>query len=292
MAPPVVYHFITKNEILSSRIFVIAIFSLVVMFPLCLLKRVDILGPASFLAILSCLYLAGFITADGIANVERERFKDVTWEVWGVEFFSALPLIVFAFQAHILVPPVYAEYKGHTVAKMDLVIISALVIELLIYIPVAIFGYASFGQTTQGDILLNYDITNIPASIGRVCVVLTVTLATPINMFPARLAFASLIFKGKEMTNKLFYGITFSLFMVCLIIALFVPVTVVFSVIGATLGVAVIFGFPAAFAWKVRKDAPNKVTNYIFFVSAIIVGIFIGTTGTAITIYNIFFNPK
>jgi len=288
MGPPVVEHFITSNWILSSKMFVIALFSLCFMFPLCLLKRVDILGPASFLAILSCLYLAGFITAEGIIQMKDIGLSKVSWEVWTFQFFAALPLIVFAFQAHILVPPVYAEYKNHSVKKMDFVIFFALILEILIYLPVAIFGYISFGSATNGDILLNYDVTNIPASIGRICVVLTVTLATPINMFPARLAFASLVFKGREMTNLLFYGITILLFTVCLIIALFVPgVSIVFSVIGATLGVVVIFGFPAAFAWTIRANAPNKITNYIFFVSAIIVGIIIAISGTSITLYNI-----
>jgi len=76
------------------------------------------------------------------------------------------------------------------------------------------------------------------------------------------------------------------LFLLCLIVALFVPgVTVVFSIIGATLGVAVIFLFPAAFAWKLRHKT-NYGIHLAFVISATVVGIMIAATGTR-TIYGV-----
>jgi len=136
--------------------------------------------------------------------------------------------------------------------------------------------------------LLSYPMNNIPASVGRLCIAITVILAYPINNFPARLAVVSLFFRGKEMSHRLFYFVTIVMFLLCLVIALAIPrVTVVFSIIGSTLGVAVIFIFPAMFAWKTRHKSGSVAWAIISAIILALVGIFIAGTGTGMTLYNI-----
>lgn len=111
------------------------------------------------------------------------------------------------------------------------------------------------------------------------------TIAFPLNAYPARTALGSLLGKD-QLSNGMFYGITFFLFLLCLGFALFVPgVELVFSVIGSLLGVWIIFIFPALFAWNHRFTRPVSYTLlasiFLFF------GVFIGITGTAITLYNL-----
>jgi amino acid permease len=128
-------HFVHVDGFLQSREFVIIAFSAVIIFPLCFLTRVDILGPfrcvhacewgcsmsgifllflCSCLAIVSCFYLVGFVSYEGIRHIEHWRFDGVKITDWNIEFFSAFPIIVFAYQCHIIAPTVYSELRHHT----------------------------------------------------------------------------------------------------------------------------------------------------------------------------------
>lgn len=145
--------------------------------------------------------------------------------------------------------------------------------------------YVSFGSEVSPDILLSYDPSSIGAAVGRICISFTVTTAFPINIFPARLALGSLITGKDQLSNLLFYSITFGLFSFCLVVALFVPgINVVFGVIGSLLAVWLIFIFPSLFAWKTRDE---KSFHTILAIVFMIFGVFIGISGTTITIYNI-----
>ena len=124
------------------------------------------------------------------------------------------------------------------------------------------------------------------------CVAFTVTLAYPINNFPARLTIASMIFKEKEPSTKRLYIITIVTFAINLAVAILVPsITVVFSILGATLGVSMIFFYPALFAWKLQERLNSQGQSYrayqIGAVVLAVVGAFIASTGTYLTVADI-----
>lgn len=114
------------------------------MLPLCMLKRVDILSYFSGFAIISCAYLTGFVTVDGIQSYKEHQFSLIETNVWTVEFLSALPILCFAFQCHILVPPLYAELKNRSLLKMDFVFFCSLLICSILYIPVGFWGVSIY----------------------------------------------------------------------------------------------------------------------------------------------------
>jgi len=211
--------------------------------------------------------------------------------VWTADIFAAMPLVCFAFQCQIIVPEVYSELKDPSLRRMNIVFASSLTLCFLMYAFVGVFGYALFGEEVNGDVLLSFSNDYTPALLGRLCMAFHVTLAYPINSFPCRLAFLSLIFKQKSISNLLFYGITFSMFFFNLIFAILIPeVTIVFTLSGATLGVALIFIFPSLFAWNLGNQESSWIKNLWRIGSVILmtIGVLIAITGTIFTVYNLF----
>jgi len=288
---PVARHW-AGHHFYTTRDFLIVSFAIFVMFPLCLLKRIDVLALASVLAVLSCSYLAVFVSYEGIEELVKNGFDKVHSERLDFQFLAALPLICFAYQCQIMVPPVYSNLKNANLSKMSIITAGALTICTLLYVPVGSFGYIKFGDDTDSDILLNFDVGNVGASIARMCVAFTVTLAYPINNFPARLTIASMLFKDNDPSTKRLYLITGVTFVINLAVAILVPsITVVFSILGATLGVSMIFFYPALFAWKLQQRLNSQGKSYRAYQIGAgvlgIVGIFIASTGTYLTIASV-----
>jgi len=267
--------------------------------PLSMLKRVTFLATASVLAVVSVAYVALLLVYDGSVALHDIAFENVKMFRWTYEFMSALPLVCFAFQCQLLVPPIYSEMKQRDLPTFHKVMAGGLAICCMTYAMVGFFGYAKFGADSQGDILLNFADDYVPASIGRLVMAVHVTLAYPLNSFPCRLALFSLLYKGKtqdQIPPVKFYGWTVLMFAVNLVVAILVPeVTVVFSIFGATLGVSLIFLFPAAFAWKIseqkRQASFNDPKVKRWQVGAgigVVIGVFIAISGTILTLYNLF----
>jgi amino acid permease len=106
MTVPVAAKFWGDHAPFAQTYTLIPIFSVLLILPLSLLPRVDILGPASFLAVISCTYVAVFIWVDGITRwADRDTVVISNFDATA-RFFQGVPLVTFAFTGHPLVPPV------------------------------------------------------------------------------------------------------------------------------------------------------------------------------------------
>merc|ERR1712176_449846 len=59
-------------------------------------------------------------------------------------------------------------------------------LETLLYIVVASFGYLSFGLDTPDNILKAYDLSDMPANWGRFFVFLQLNMSIPLTVHPGR----------------------------------------------------------------------------------------------------------
>lgn len=95
-------------------------------------------------AIVSCAYLTGFVTVEGIGEYQKHHFDLVRSSVWTIQFLSTLPILCFAFQSHILVPALYADLRERSLSKMDLAFIVSLSICCLLYMPIGFWGVSFY----------------------------------------------------------------------------------------------------------------------------------------------------
>jgi len=183
-------------------------------------------------------------------------------------------------------PVVFGSLRDNTATRINYVIIGAMALCSLMYIPVGVFGLVAFGSSTAGDVLLSFSATNAGALVGRLLMGIHVMLAYPINSHPARLALGSLFFGVQNVRGHRFWGLTVGLFLCILIVATWVPgVNIVFGLLGSTAAVLWIFLFPAGFLWVTAGKLSRQ--SRVEAVVMMIVGVILAVTGTAETIMSI-----
>jgi solute carrier family 38 (sodium-coupled neutral amino acid transporter), member 11 len=256
-ATPIVHYFLPKT-VFDSRRVVLIIIAVCFVFPLICLKSVSMLSYTSGIGVFAVFYTCGFVIVRGIdLIVERGLGERINFVINpSSQFLAALPMISFAYQCHIMLPPIFAELKDRSIWKIDLVIIISLSLCVILEGSVAIIGYLTFGYFTLGNILLSFSVENTFAIFSRVGMAMTGTFAYPITNVTARLTTKSLFFsRDEELTDTQFYGITGVWFLMTLLIAIFVPnIQVGFGYTGSFGCVAVMFVFPSLILWVLSND--------------------------------------
>jgi sodium-coupled neutral amino acid transporter 7/8 len=184
----------------QSRQCIIVGVSLIIILPLCLLKKISALSFSSAFAVCAVTYMVGTIgyeyvsRSDSISNTTHatphQHDVSFVWFQTNVDVLAALPLLAFALQCHIQVPLIYTELRAEerTVARMDLVCAGAYALCLVLYLPAGALGYLTFGNNTPTDILKGYPLDDTVADTARGCIAIVACCGFPLNHFPARSA--------------------------------------------------------------------------------------------------------
>ena len=96
------------------------------------------------------------------------------WKQDTLAWLSIIPIICFGFQGHISAVPLYAELRGRSLQKFDVVILASLLACLVAYNMTGFMGYASFGSRTKNDIILNMDQKRPEVIVARIAVATSV----------------------------------------------------------------------------------------------------------------------
>jgi len=179
----------------------------------------------------------------------------------------SIPTMTFSFVCHTAVLPIYAELKQPSPARMQAVSNTSVSICLILYVTSALFGYLTFFNWMEAEMLLMYsyvDSTDIMTLIVRLTVLVAVVLTVPLTHFPARKAFTFLIFPDQPFTWAKHLGIMAFLMTFINTLVIFVPsIREVFGIIGATASTMLVFILPSVFYLKLDKrplTAPKKIS--------------------------------
>ena len=71
--------------------------------------------------------------------------------------FSVVPTIVFGYQCHFSVNPIYSSMKHRTLKCFALAATMAMAICVVLYTLAAVYGYLTFGSLVNEDILMSYE---------------------------------------------------------------------------------------------------------------------------------------
>ena len=293
------------DEWWTGRAMVTALLCIVV-FPLCCLKKIDHLRWTSGISILSlflvCIIVVSFcieafVKEELLVNRGEIQFFNFTFDM-----FASLPIIAYAMAFHIQLPPVFLELSNSSVPKFRIVIIGTLAICVFLYSIVGMFGYAEFGELTEGNILQNYSSDSIFVNIARCCMTITALFSYPLMNFVNRKALefiinntAYLCFRDEEWKlaehGKYYYirtvFITFGLLCLAWVIAMIIPeIQLVFGLAGSFCIPFTIFLVPSALYWKVAKKA-KTIKRIIIPLFITFIGFIIGILGAITTIQDI-----
>ncbi|KAF9163938.1 hypothetical protein DFQ27_002708 [Actinomortierella ambigua] len=170
---------------LLDRRFWITVFMAVIA-PLAFLKRLDSLKATSALALGAVVYLVfivvffySFPTAP-LPPMDKLRLVRLT-----PDFFTTLPIFVFAFTCHQNIFSVYNELSDNGQSMLNRIITTSIGSAAVIYHIVAILGYMTFGNSVGSNIILMYN-AGMLVTIGRIAIVILVMFSFPLQAHPCR----------------------------------------------------------------------------------------------------------
>lgn len=192
LMPKIVETLNVTNSVLNHRNFWISVF-MVFIAPLSFLRKLDSLKYTSIVALFSVVYLIVLVVYHCIFNETPLKSIEIDW--WGpVSVSSTLksfPILVFAYTCHQNMFAIINELSpnvddGSKTRQSNKVIRNAIVIACSSYIVVGVTGYLTFGRDVNGNIITMYPKDSISSLIGRLCMVIMVSLSFPLQCHPCR----------------------------------------------------------------------------------------------------------
>ncbi|CUM62592.1 uncharacterized protein PRCAT00000144001 [Priceomyces carsonii] len=183
---------VDPSSVFMARNFWISIFMILLIIPLSYLKKLDSLKYTSVIALFSVAYLIILVVGHYIVNdVPQDKHIDLIGPVSIKSTLSSFPIFVFAYTCHQNMFAIINELQssdkdGSQTRQANIIISRAICTALVSYLIVGVIGYLSFGTTVNGNIISMYSKDSTLSLIGRLCIVIMVSLSYPLQCHPCR----------------------------------------------------------------------------------------------------------
>ncbi|KAI9820055.1 MAG: hypothetical protein M1826_001045 [Phylliscum demangeonii] len=162
-------------------------FFMLIMVPLCFLRRLDSLKYTSVIALIAIGYLvilvlAHFIKGDTLAD--RGPVRVTTW-AGIIPTLRSFPVVVFAYTCHQNMFPILNELGNNSPTRTASVVLTSIGSACTTYMLVAITGYLSFGDHVTGNIIAMYP-PSTASTISKAAIVIFFMLSYPLQLHPCR----------------------------------------------------------------------------------------------------------
>ncbi|CAF0958885.1 unnamed protein product, partial [Brachionus calyciflorus] len=253
-----------------NRKFTISLTSILFILPLCYPRRIDFLTYPSTLAVIAIIYVVILIPIK-YAKLNTENVHVRTEPEHWMDIFTVLPVICFGYQCHVNAVPIYACLKRKNLSEFSKSIFVSILIVFSAYTITATFGYMTFGDKIDDDLLKSYDSKDVSVLIAIIMYLIKTYTSYPLNLFCARTAIEGLWIEMKQLDSYSVQRfekfrrvlIVTIWFFLSLFIALFIPnITIVIHYLGALAG-TFMFIFPGLCLMFYALNKDNNVVESI-----------------------------
>eukprot|EP01084_Bolivina_argentea_P292720 503311_1 len=300
---------ISAPPLLAARPVGLTLITMMVLFPLCLLKDLSALAFSSIVGMFGTLFTA---IVFGVRYFDRSYtpggrfYEHLCLSSRGSFGDSAavnrLTLILISmlstgFIAHYNAPKFFNELKDRTMLRFNAVVGTSYMATVAFFCTMMAFPFLTFGKASKGFILNNYASSDMGAFLARIAVLGSIACGFPLIFHPAREGLMKAL--GMSIDNER-QRVSVTIGLLGLITGMAMVLRDLGFVVafgGAILGNALIYIFPA-WMWisKCRKDVHagkhlhgwRKAEFYVTW-SIFVVGLVMGALGGAMSIVNTFF---
>ncbi|XP_038199129.1 sodium-coupled neutral amino acid transporter 1 [Arvicola amphibius] len=310
------YLFIVKNELPSAikflmgkeeefsawyvdgRVLVVMV-TFGIILPLCLLKNLGYLGYTSGFS-LSCMvfflivviykkFQISCMSVEQNSTINANVTDTCTpkYVIFNSKTVYALPTIAFAFVCHPSVLPIYSELKDRSQKKMQMVSNISFFAMFVMYFLTAIFGYLTFYEKVQSDLLHKYQSRDdILILTVRLAVIVAVILTVPVLFFTVRSSLFELAKKTKFNLCR-HVLVTIVLLVIINLLVIFIPsMKDIFGVVGVTSANMLIFILPSSLYLRITNQDGDKGTQRIWAALFLALGVLFSLISIPLVIYD------
>jgi len=212
----------------------------------------------------------------------------------------AIPTMVFAFQCHASVLPIYSELKQPSKQKMQYVATISIGLVFIMYLLASLFGYLTFKNVTGPELFVMYS-GFMPDDnlilVGRLMVLICVIFSAPLLHFPCRKAFIVQVWgvekmpQGNDFKWSIWLGTMFGILSMVVLLVIYVPnIKEVFGLAGATVATMLVIIMPAGFYYKLGREEKTSLKKKINL-AVVGFGIVFAIFSTGLIVYGWFLDP-
>jgi len=171
-----------------------------IMFPLSLMKDITDTKIINIIGLICLIYVA-------ILSVVFTDFTtystDLLWPTSFTQILIAFPIMIFAFSCQQNILAVVSEMKNPTMKRLDTITGSAINTGLLLYVPVMIFPFITFGRNVNAPTIFGLLPRGHPAVIvGMFAAAISVGISYILVVFPIRASMMSLMYRTNQPTGR------------------------------------------------------------------------------------------
>ncbi|KAJ1910404.1 hypothetical protein IWQ60_010676 [Tieghemiomyces parasiticus] len=172
-------------HMLTSRHFWVTA-AMVILTPLSFLRRLDSLRYTSMVALMALIYLV-IVVVVNFFDPSRPPPPpgSVSMIKLSPQFFTNLPIFVFAFTCHQNIFTVYNELRDNSPRQVNSTIRIAVSAAASMYLIVGILGYLTFGDDVLPNIILMYQ-SGPMVTFGQLAIGVLMLLSYPLQCHPCR----------------------------------------------------------------------------------------------------------
>ncbi|XP_026816965.1 putative sodium-coupled neutral amino acid transporter 11 [Rhopalosiphum maidis] len=281
------------DSIFAQRYFVIAMATIFITAPLCMLRNVARLAKASIVSFIMVLVI--FVTIVIRYETLHEVMSTVTnvgnistWDFVRPGAIQAIGIMSFGFMCHHNVFLLYDSIEGASQTIWNCVTHVAVSISFLLMVAFGLVGYATFGDLTQGDLLENYCWNDDLINISRLLFSLITLLTFPLECMVTKAVVDQTLRGGTDpipMSKKRHAIITISI----LVATYFVSIStkclgIALEINGVVAAIPLAFVLPAAIYIKISNDSwKEKIPAYCLA----LFGTIVAASGISLVVYEI-----
>ena len=183
-----------------SVIMIIQTCMVIALLPVCLMKEISGTKYLNIIGLLGLVYVT--ILAMVYTNIS-EVSSDLLYPIDSFSGVSGFLIMIFAFSCQQNVLSVVTEMKSPSIRKLDMVTGSAISTGFIMYLPVMILPFLTFGRS-KDDASTFFELLppTIATQIGYVCAALSVSISFVLVVHPIRRSVLSLMYSGELPTGR------------------------------------------------------------------------------------------
>ena len=272
--------------------------------PICLLKDISKMRFVSLFGICSLMYSilviiiqSPWFYIDYKNNIYQEN-DPTTHANWfdiskgftsELNFFTAIATVFFVYTCHTGVFPVYKGLNNKTEKTVNTVFFRSILLDLIIYLSIAICGFITDPITPEPLIIFRKSIfkNDIFMNIAKIALALDLYLCIPANYNSLRASFFILVFNTSDIETGKNIIVTYSVMLsATFIAAIFEDILSYISLLGGFFCSIIFFLVPGALMVLTSKEKVSSPKN-IFRIIIISILIIIGFTAGVLTVIRL-----
>ncbi|KAF9571009.1 hypothetical protein EC968_001095 [Mortierella alpina] len=277
---------------MARRSFVITFCTVLISFPLSLYRDISKLAKTSAIAMLALVVIIIAVMIEGPrAPMEIRGDPDLVWSFARPEVFQSIGVISFAFVCHHNSFLIFGSLQKPTINRVKMVTHMSMMVSLLACLVLALSGFMTFSDKTQGNILNNFPSDNFIINIARFCFGVNMFTTLPLEAFVCREVIETYYFAGRPFSMQRHFAITTGLVGVALVIALLTcDLGFVLEVTGGFSATALAFILPPMCYLKLASG-PVWSTSKIPHLACVVFGVAVMILSTFFSLQH-FMTPK